>query len=570
MKTDVDIERTGSSFLLSGGALTWVMGGLLAAVPEAMQSSESKPPGLGLVVTNVWVCPRPARWVRFEGWITPSEDCRHVAYRAKSTTGKWSIVRDGVSGNEYDEAHSQMFSPDSAHLAYLAKREGKCFVVLDGVEGNPFSSIGPTTKGSWPFAFSPDGGHLGYVASIESGKQCVVVDGRQGPVFDEVFLHSFKFSENSQHFAYAARRGGKAVVVKDAKEVLEAEDILSNVHSFGSHQIGDTYGLFISPDGTRVASMVRRGTNWFAVVDGVESRPWDAIVYSAQPGETGFSPDGRYFTYAAHREGKFYVMLDEHDMAQCDYGGYVVFSPDSKRNAFVRSERKQGQGLVSSVVLDGVSGKAFDAEVQELVFSPNGKRLAYTVGSWMGDRDGEWVVVVQGESELRGMRPRGHIVFSPDGAHMAFCGVRDRKSFVVLDGKELPKSEDSGSDVHNDVIFSPDSNRWAYIGLRDHKHYAVVSGREYGPYDYLSEPLAREAYIYFSPDSRHFAFIATRIRGPKDYLGQQFLAVDGVEHEIQGEWLSKSLLRFDSATKLHGLVMGKDRIERVEVELVEK
>ena len=133
---------------------------------------------------------------------------------------------------------------------------------------------------------------------------------------------------------------------------------------------------------------------------------------------------------------------------------------------------------------------------------------------------------------------------------------------VVLDGKELRKSDNGNNDLHmGSFTFSPDSRRWAYIGERKGKTYAVISGAEYGPYDYLREPLARDAYIYFSPDSRHFAFHATRD-------SQQYLVVDGVEHEIQGQWLSNSLLRFDSPTKSHGLVMGKDHIVRIEAEIV--
>jgi hypothetical protein len=146
---------------------------------------------------------------------------------------------------------------------------------------------------------------------------------------------------------------------------------------------------------------------------------------------------------------------------------------------------------------------------------------------------------------------------------MAFCGREERKSVVLLDGKELPKSDNGNDDSHLDSFtFSPDSRGWAYIGERKGKTYAVISGAEYGPYDYLGEALARDAHICFSPDSRHFAFHATR-------GSHQYLIVDGVEHEIQGEWLSNSLLRFDSSTKLHGLVMGKEHIFRIEAKIVE-
>jgi Tol biopolymer transport system component len=521
-----------------------------------------------LVTREVVLSSRPAKWVRFEGWITPSEDCRHVAFR-EQVEGKWRIVRDGTPGHDYDEAFNQSFSPDSEHLAYVARKGSARCVVMDGVEGKLFSAIDEPTEDQWPFVFSPDSAHLAYVAVIAKGKESVVVDGVQGPVFDEILLHSFSFSANSRHFAYAARRGGRGIVVKDGKEVLEADDIFSEVHVFGNTRIGETFGPFLSPDGTRLACAIRRGTNWVAIIDGIESQPWDSIVQleSVIPGNPGFSPDGRQFTYTAERHDKMFVMLDQEELARCDIASYVVFSPDGRRTAFVRGEEKQEGGifkLTASVVRDGVPGKTFEGEIKDIVFSPDGKKLAYTVTRELPPNREFSFVVVHGGEEFHGISPWNGVVFSPDSQHMAFGGRKAGKSVVVLDGKEFPQSDAGSADLHMDFLaFSPDSKRWAYIARRDGNTYAVISGAEYGPFDYLSEPHARDAYIYFSPDSRHFAFHATRGR-------QQYLVVDGMEHEIQGEWLSNSLLRFDSSTKLHGLVLGKDNISRIEVEIVEK
>jgi hypothetical protein len=224
--------------------------------------------------------------------------------------------------------------------------------------------------------------------------------------------------------------------------------------------------------------------------------------------------------------------------------------------------------MTSTIVRDGVAREPIAGQVREMVFSPNGERLACRVyQTWPYPQDS--FVAVDGEGEFPGVQPRGPLTFSPDSKHLAFCGDRDGQTIVILDGKELPMGDDAGFFFHDkQVTFSPDSQRWAYIAQRQRKVYAVISGAEYGPYDFLSEPCARHAYIYFSPDSRHFAFMATRMNGPKDYLGRQLLVVDGVEHEIQGEWLSNSLLRFDSPAKLHGLTMGKERLELLEVEIV--
>jgi glyoxylate utilization-related uncharacterized protein len=179
--------------------------------------------------------------------------------------------------------------------------------------------------------------------------------------------------------------------------------------------------------------------------------------------------------------------------------------------------------------------------------------------------------VVHGGAEFEDYYAPGEIFFSPDNRHMAFLGSAYGRSFFIVDGQEHLKSDDPhGGDIRsNDFTFSPDSKRWAYTAQFKDKKFAVVSGANYGPYDYLSVP-DEEAYVYFSPDSHHFAFMATRDSSRTNYWGRQYLVVDGLEHMIEGDWLSGSVLRFDSASKLHGLVMGKERIYRLEAQIIEK
>jgi hypothetical protein len=107
----------------------------------------------------------------------------------------------------WDAVNWHRFSPDGRHLAYAARENGQYFVVVDEKEGEHFSRIDNGLQ------FSPDSARLGYVARIEKGKQCVVVDGKPGPVLNAVFPASFTFSDSSRHFAYAGRRGDHCVVV---------------------------------------------------------------------------------------------------------------------------------------------------------------------------------------------------------------------------------------------------------------------------------------------------------------------------------------------------------------------
>ena len=55
----------------------------------------------------------------------------------------WKVaVMNGIAGAIYDNIGSLAFSPDSKHLAYLAKKlNGKRVVVMDSVEGLEFGKI---------------------------------------------------------------------------------------------------------------------------------------------------------------------------------------------------------------------------------------------------------------------------------------------------------------------------------------------------------------------------------------------------------------------------------------------
>jgi hypothetical protein len=92
-------------------------------------------------------------------------------------------------------------SPDSKHLAYVARRGEKLFVVVDGKEGKEYDGIGAGT-----LIFSPDSKHLAYVA-IRGEKRFVVVDGKEGKEYD-FFLCGSKFVFDSpKSFHTLAFRG---------------------------------------------------------------------------------------------------------------------------------------------------------------------------------------------------------------------------------------------------------------------------------------------------------------------------------------------------------------------------
>ena len=194
--------------------------------------------------------PAPAvRETNHESLLMSSDDERHVIY-IENKNGKGRLVHDGVPGRDYDAVEEQWFSPDDQHVVYLARDQGKSLVVKDEVEGKRYAKIEPIFPDQAWCSFSSNCEHFAYAATLESGQQCLVVDGVEGPAYDQIVPGTFLFSGNSRHFAYAAVRRDQGWIIKDNQEVVAGD-----ARSWD----GNKHGPFLTPDGERLACMVRRG-----------------------------------------------------------------------------------------------------------------------------------------------------------------------------------------------------------------------------------------------------------------------------------------------------------------------
>ncbi len=169
-----------------------------------------------------------------------SPDSKHVAYIA--INGRWQdpahteqLVVDDSEGpvvGKVDES-SIRWSGDSRHLAYVVEGGSATspfgggrqeWVILDGKAQAKYVLISD-------MAFSADGKHLAYVAHDERGPgMVVVVDGRPGPMFDEIewrplWARSSLFTPDGRHILYHARRNGKWVVVLDSQPGPEYDSV---------------------------------------------------------------------------------------------------------------------------------------------------------------------------------------------------------------------------------------------------------------------------------------------------------------------------------------------------------
>ena len=92
-------------------------------------------------------------------------------------------------------------------MAYVAWKGDKLLVVVDGKEGPAYDEIGEGDP-----IFSPDGKRVAYVA-WKGDKQLVVVDGEEGPAYDGIIRNGPTFCERGA-LEYLAQKDGVLFRIK--------------------------------------------------------------------------------------------------------------------------------------------------------------------------------------------------------------------------------------------------------------------------------------------------------------------------------------------------------------------
>jgi len=418
-------------------------------------------------------------------FFTFSQDARRVAWKEKRGK-KWVVVVDGQAQREYDQIAFFTFSPDGQRLVYAARMGTNWLCVLNGEEGPAFDSVDMPT-------FSPDSRHLAY--GTKRGKMWVMILGGQ-PVGPEVeysrqpFFRYSKFSPDGQRLAYPLYSSRKGLtVVLDGKEGPLFDKITGLVFSSGSRRLAYT--------GVRVKSGWKEKSLGTVVVETQEGQvfegppPWEASVLASSllAKSVLFFEDARFLTSAS-------IYLGDPRKLEVSPGGtgvsVPVFSPDGQRIAYAACRGAEDEVMM----INGEPGPRFEAIRTLPVFSPDGEHVAYLAA----ERKKNAVEVVDG-TKVRVVPFResdnfaGQVTFSPDGRHLAYvlgdCGAqfiagktRQARRRVVLDGTE-GKEYDVLS-VSN-LRFGPDGRHLAYAvaGADKAKSFVVLDGLEGKPYDGL-------------------------------------------------------------------------------------
>lgn len=405
--------------------------------------------------------------------IVVSPDSRRIAYMNLYTR---NVVVNDKPGKKYHTTRLLAFSPDGrrfAHTAVVYQNEKRLHtVVVDGKEGKIYDDVGLTPHRMNEYGgpiFSPDGNRVAYEAKSEK-RAFMVVDGKEEGSYRTVGRPVF--SPNSKRLAYTARSKGKSYVVVDGRK-------------YGPCMWPDK-PLF-SPDSKRVAWVAGYPDSWLTtgspdlhvVIDGKRHADGKAPL---------FSPDGQGLAYIGLAKGREYVVRDGKRGKLYDRILDLRFSPDGKRLAYVaarlprdRAKSRPATGSADTrvrykvvLVVDGRESQAFDRIVCGPVFSPDGKRVAYAA------KQGKTAFAV-----IDGRKSRTHddvpqIIFGPKGRRVAYIAERGKKSYVVVDGKE---GAEYGSVHPSTLCFSPDGRRLAYVAHKSNSRIVVVDATEGRPYD---------------------------------------------------------------------------------------
>ena len=404
--------------------------------------------------------------------------------------------------------------------------------------------MGPATG---RMSMSEDGSHLAMVVP-KGSRQVVLLDGVEGPVFDEIPMQFIGanspvvWSPTGGHSAYVGRRGGDYIAVLDGKEsgTIATSEAMKN----GSYGFTPEWKFLFSQDGSHLAYSISDGGKWGMLLDGAkqpgfktidmrqfvlagkrlayvgtdDNQTWHVVVdgksspaYSSVT-SLKLNPDGTHYAYLASGVGQVYFAV--HDGVEGKHYNYyglqdLEMAPDGRIAYSAVWGKPQGGHDIGAggIVVDGTEipnvtsfgmpTPAGGAPQVHVAWSPDGKRYAYIQ---QNTPDPGVTVKVNGKPMGLSYAGAGQLLWSPDGTHLAYmANAPNQLCFPVVDGKELDACH-----TYTDFKFSPNSQHYAYIARTQEGLKLYYDGKEtWKAYSFDGSGLG------FSPDGSHLGYSAT-------------------------------------------------------------
>jgi Tol biopolymer transport system component len=344
---------------------------------------------------------------------------------------------------------------------------------------------------------------------------------RLGPIGAES-LSSSVVSGDGHHLAYVERRGKRQFVAVDGQAGVDVgyDLVHASMVCAGTCTAGPLKDVIFSPDSKHLACAARIGQKWSVVIDGRAGREHDLVD------KLIFSPDSKRFAYLALREPLGAVLN-----GQLWHGTIINANEGTVYGSAVE------YGAKLSAVVDGQPGPEYDVFLMDsLIFSPDSRHLAYAVGN---GRKRSVVLDGRPSPEYDGLR-KDSMIFSSDSKHLAYAAKSGRK-WSVVDGQRGPEYDGVAT-----PIFSPDSKRVAYGAEEGEKQLVVVDGKASPEYDRIGRNSA-----VFSPDSKRVAYAAKN--------GQKWSVVVDGQTGAEYDGIGRLMFSRDSKRVAYTAARGKEQ-----------
>lgn len=394
-----------------------------------------------------------------------SADGSHYAFQAGN-----KVVVDGVEGPACEQIiNGPLMSQNGAMVAYVAKQNGKLFVIVNG-------KIFPGLDAVEHIAVSVDGTKVSWISTRNNNKYwAYVVNGAE--------VKSMEKPKRFYNFTMAS--SGRFVYWADiwhSDETPPQEDGRGR-GAWQKHLFvdGNDKGIFeqiigkdisFSADGRQYSVPVSYDPQGVKKILIVNDAHWSEYK---EYGPVCFAPDGRRNAYVAKfltpnakphlvldlKEGPEYDQIDEKTF---------TFSPDGSR--FACAVVNQGKNILQ---LDGKE-YPLDQKPESIHFSPHGKAMAMVFA-----KDGKKQLAVNGKPVGKEYEDILLVTFSPDDAKVAFAAKQSSNWMVVSDGKELP----AYANIHT-LRYMPDLRKVVYLVSKGGTQAIVVDDREAAEYPMIA------------------------------------------------------------------------------------
>jgi len=219
------------------------------------------------------------------------------------------------------------------------------------------------------------------------------------------------------------------------------------------------------------------------------------------------------------------------DNGETSYDGKAIWSPDGTKVAFVSDFTDKGHGEWNVFVMPAAgTGDEINLatqitryphteskQIDDLAWSPDGSRIAYTRGNNAGD-DKVWVVNADGTTtfplEIGGTGAKRHPTWSPDSSKIAYAVVKNEPEQIYIASSQGGIGQPLANGKGHEPNWSPNGAKIAFDGYRPSSFSFVdlhiVSPDGSGTPLIVTPSLQTEwTFNAWSPDSGRIAYRST-------------------------------------------------------------